>query len=325
MIRAALILALLASPAAAQTQGALKAGDALRQCLHGSGPLSTPAQFRNGLNAAKAFGWVETRINPEMHRLDQGDISIEIQFSDLEGTAYCIVFGPALQPGDAMMAADRAIAQGLMPPLTRRVEPPPQGLSRYYMLQEGPTKRALMAYTNADAGEVVGFVLSVAPQGRPVEQPQQPPQDAAIANFTLAAELCMRPGIGGPQRAQMFRKAGFGERVDRSTGNSDTTHYFTAPGNTATAQLYYGEMPSDCFATSTSLGVTQASQILDGLAPRLYPSYLRTVTQGPGGAICVTYRQPGTPIPHTLGVSAQDVAQGCVDNGTARIFEYTAV
>ncbi|MEM9344130.1 MAG: hypothetical protein AAGA87_13890 [Pseudomonadota bacterium] len=329
MIRAALILALLASPAAAQTQGTLKAGDALRQCLQGSNrPLGNPEQFLGGLATADNFGWVATEFAPGKHRLDRKDaafgITLEIQTTDAQGTAYCIAYGPALQPGDAVAAVDRAMAQGLMPSVTRRVEPAPQGTARYYVTQEGPVSYALLAYRKPEVGDIAGFVISGLPTAAPAQQQPQA-QSPAAANFALAAELCLRPGIPGAQRAQMFRQAGFSERVERSTGNSDTTHYFTAPGNSATAQLYYGEMPSDCFATSGSVGASQATAILDGLMPRFYPSYIRKPTQGPGGATCVTYEQPGTPIPHVIGVAAEGGAQSCAENGTSRIYGFYAV
>jgi len=328
VIRAALILLLLGSPATAQTQGTLKAGDALRQCLQGSGrPLGDPSQFQGGIASASNFGWTATEIAPGKHRLDRKDaafgVTIEIQMTDPQGTAYCIAYGPAILPGDGLAAVDRAVAQGLMPAaVTRRVEPAPQGTSRYYLAQEGHISYALTAYSTAEAVEVVGFVITGFPVAEP--QPQQQQQNAAAANFALAAELCLRPGIRGPQRAQLFRQAGFAEQVSRSTGNSDTEHTFTAPGNTATAELYYGEMPEACHAESTGVGVTQASTILDGLIPRLYPGYTRSITQGSGGATCVTYQQPRTPIPHVIGVEPVGV-EGCVENGTARIFRFYAV
>lgn len=323
-------LALLATPALGQTDGVLKAGDALRQCLQGSDrPFNSLEQFLGSIATADGFGWIATEIAPGKHRLDHKDagfgVTIEILIVDTLGIAHCIAYGPALKPGDAVTAVDRAIVQGLMPHgVTRRVEPPLQGADRYYLRQEGRTRYGLTAYRDARLGEVVGFVITGLPTAA-TQSHGMPRQTVAFANLTHAAGLCFRPGISTPQRAQLFRQAGYSERVDRSTNNANTIHYFTDPSNRVTAQVYYGETGPDCFASSDGVGVTDASAILDGLIPRFYPSYTRQVAQGPGGAICVTYQEPRTPVPHVIGVAAQGGAQDCVENGSARIYGFYAV
>lgn len=156
-------------------------------------------------------------------------------------------------------------------------------------------------------------------------------EEAARTNLALAAQLCIQPGVQPEQKVTMFQQAGFEYRVDPPQGNSDTTYYFTAPAGTVEAQLYFGEMPSDCFATSPYVGVTAASAILDQLMPTFYPTYQRMVTQGAVDpatgqpAVCVRYEQPGTQIPHVIGVAPNGDAQTCMENGTSRIFDFYSV
>lgn len=155
-------------------------------------------------------------------------------------------------------------------------------------------------------------------------------EDAVRANMALAIQLCMQPGLQGPQRAQTFRAAGFAERVE-AFGNGDTTHFFAAPADTASVELYYGNMPEDCRVTSGHMSVTAASALLDRIIPGLYPGYLRTVEQGPidpatgQPATCVRYQQPGSQIPHVIGVIAGDGTEGCIANGTSTVFDATLV
>lgn len=154
--------------------------------------------------------------------------------------------------------------------------------------------------------------------------------EAVRANVGLAIQLCMRPGIQGPARAGTFRAAGFTERVE-AIGNGDTTHTFTAPAETATVELYYGNMPEECRVMSRHLDVTAASALVDRIVPGLYPDYVRKVQQGPldpatgQPATCVRYEQPNSQIPHVIGVTAGDGAEACIPNGTSTVFDATLV
>ena len=156
-------------------------------------------------------------------------------------------------------------------------------------------------------------------------------EEAARTNLALAVSLCLAPAQDGPTRAAAFRAAGFAERVDRSAVNSDTTHFFTAPADTVTVELYYGEMPQDCRAKTGVLGVSEASRVIDQIVPQLYPQYQRKALQGPTNpatgqpALCVRYEQPGTEIPHVVGVSPGQDAAGCIENGTSVVFDATLV
>lgn len=150
--------------------------------------------------------------------------------------------------------------------------------------------------------------------------------DAARANMAIAAQFCLQPGLQGPMRAANFRASGFAERVDRSTSNSDTTHYFSAPGETVLVELYYGEMPQHCFGVTQFMGVTGTSEVLDQLIPKLFPGFIRKVQQGLVNpvngqpAICVTYEDPSNPIGLAIGATPGGGANGCVDNGTSSFF-----
>lgn len=150
--------------------------------------------------------------------------------------------------------------------------------------------------------------------------------EAAQINGGLALQLCITPGVQGPQRAELFRQAGFAETVERSGVNSDTTHSFTAPSGSARVELYYGEMPEHCFVTSDHMGVGIASTVLDQVVPRLYPGFVRRIDAGPVDpatgqpAQCVRYEDPTNPIGYVVGVSAGGGAQGCIENGTSVLF-----
>lgn len=150
-------------------------------------------------------------------------------------------------------------------------------------------------------------------------------EDAVRANTALALELCL--GRGDPAAmAERFRAAGFAERVERSTVNSDTTHHFTAPAETASVELYYGEMPEHCGVSTMHLGVSDAAGVLDAVVPRLFPGYVRKVVQGDvdpatgRAALCVSYEDPTNPIGHVVGVSPGGDAGACVENGTSLFY-----
>ncbi|MDO9641340.1 MAG: hypothetical protein Q7J44_22670 [Pseudotabrizicola sp.] len=152
--------------------------------------------------------------------------------------------------------------------------------------------------------------------------PAQTMAEAAWANMAVAVQLCETRTNDMTAKAQAFRNTGFSEWVERSSTNSDTTHWFTAPADTVVAELYYGEMPENCSVKSAHLGVTLASQLLDELIPTLYPTYVRKVETGPAGpsgqpATCVRYEDPSNEIGQVIGSTTE---HGCVDNGTSLIF-----
>lgn len=151
-------------------------------------------------------------------------------------------------------------------------------------------------------------------------------EEAVWANMALALQLCENK-TGGNMGfwTQQFRNAGFAERVDRSTMNSDTTHWFTAPAETVVVELYYGEMPEHCMVRTRFQGVTRSSQLLDALIPQMYPGYVRRVEQGPPDprtgqpVTCVRYEDPTNPIGHVVGV-VSPTAQACVEDGTSQFY-----
>ena len=149
-------------------------------------------------------------------------------------------------------------------------------------------------------------------------------EEAVWGNMAVAIQLCeARTGGNMDAGAQLFRTAGFAERVDRSATNADTTHWFTAPAETVVVELYYGETPEYCAPQTRHMGVSRASQLLDALIPQMYPTYVRRVTQGPPDpatgqpATCVRYEDPASEIGHVVGVTTD---QDCVENGTSRVY-----
>lgn len=150
--------------------------------------------------------------------------------------------------------------------------------------------------------------------------------EAAQINGGLALQFCMAQGVDGPQTAAMFRQAGFAERVERSTGNSDTTHYFTAPSNSVRAELYYGETAPYCSVYSDHMSATVAGAIVDQIVPKLRPGYVRKVETGPVNpatgkpAQCVRYEDPTNPIGEVIGAGPGGAAQSCIDNGRTHFF-----
>lgn len=143
-------------------------------------------------------------------------------------------------------------------------------------------------------------------------------EDAVWANASLAVQLCIA-GTAPPQvRADWLRNAGFTETVSRSQVNSDTTHMFTAPSDTVSVELYYGEMPDHCIVSSAHMGVTRAGALLDALIPQIFPGYTRTLIAGEGTS-CVRFVDPTNPIGHMVGVIAQDT-QTCVENGSVQFY-----
>jgi hypothetical protein len=151
-------------------------------------------------------------------------------------------------------------------------------------------------------------------------------EEAAQINGGLALQLCIMPGVEGPQTAAMFRQAGFAESVERSSENSDTTHTFTDPSQSVRVEFYYGEMPLYCSVSSDNMGVSIASGVLDQVVPRLYPGYVRKIETGPidpetgQPAQCVSYEDPTNPIGYMVAVGPMDGAQGCVGNGTSILY-----
>jgi len=140
--------------------------------------------------------------------------------------------------------------------------------------------------------------------------------DAVRGNAALAFKLCLSGGNDMEAWAQTFYAAGFTGRVDRSTTNSDTTHYLSAPADTVQVELYYGEQPDYCSVTTQHMGVTEAAKVLDLVVPQLYPGYTRQ--HNPGG--CPAYIDPTNPIGHIVGVLPLSDATGCPDDGTSRFY-----
>ena len=146
--------------------------------------------------------------------------------------------------------------------------------------------------------------------------------EAAWANMAAAVQLCEMRTSNLDAWAQSFRNTGFAEQVERSDVAEYITHRFTAPAETVVVDISYGETPEECHMQTAHLGVTLASQLLDDLIPKLHPTYVRKIINGPAGpsgqpAICVSYEDPSTPIGHVVGTSSD---QGCVDIGTSVIF-----
>lgn len=161
--------------------------------------------------------------------------------------------------------------------------------------------------------------------------PAQTFDEAVRINLALGTQLCTQRVPGVETRVSMFRAAGFSERVERTTVNSDTTHYFTAPAETVLVELYYGEMPEECSVSTNHLGVTGASEVLDLVMPQLYPGYVRKITQGQVNpatgipAVCVRYEDPTNPIGEVIGVWPGGGSQTCIENGASRIFSSSRV
>lgn len=168
-------------------------------------------------------------------------------------------------------------------------------------------------------------VLALACAAQPLSA--QTFEEAVWANASLAVQFCNAGQASGAARAAWFREAGFAERVERSTVNSDTTHHFAAPSGTVTVELYHGEMPQHCVVETQHLGVTGSSALLDALIPGLFPGFLRKVSTGPASAAtgqpaqCVTYEDPTNPIGLIIGVAPlQTSGTGCIDDGTALFY-----
>lgn len=144
-------------------------------------------------------------------------------------------------------------------------------------------------------------------------------EEAVRGNLALALKLCLsQNGRAGDVWAQDFYAAGFTGRVDRSTVNSDTTHYFTAPAGTVEIELYYGETPDYCGVSSNHLGVSGAAEILDKVVPVTRPGYVRKEVPGQG-VTCVTYEDPSTPIGALIGYNSM-LEGDCIDDGTIFFF-----
>lgn len=324
MIRAALLLA-LALPAHAQTQGTYKAHDALRQCVAPGGALDGIADFQSALDRAAQFGWGVTGIGPDHYRLSRTrdpsfGVEIEVNLNDGAGSAYCIAYGPALQPGDAAAAADRAVAEGLMPPGTTRLDPSGTGYTRGYSAQNGALTVGLSAY-QVNGAEIAGFTISGL--GR---VPDRLPFDEAVRqNLALGLRLCIEGEMPPEARAATFRSAGFAERLQKSDGN--TMHHFTAPGETARVELSYGEMPSDCRVFTEHLGVTGAAAVLDWVVPQLAPNLVRIETLGEINpatgqpALCVRYEDPANPIGLVIGALPGNTNSACAETGASILYQ----
>ncbi|MGC9420546.1 MAG: hypothetical protein ACP5EN_16405 [Rhodovulum sp.] len=151
-------------------------------------------------------------------------------------------------------------------------------------------------------------------------------EEAVRENMALGLRLCLSGGSDMQAWANMFRAAGFAERVERSSGNSDTTHFFTAPAGTAEVELYYGELPEHCVVRTDHMGVTDASALLDQIVPQIYPGFVRRIDQGPPNpatgqpAICVRYEDPANPIGLVVGVSTP-VTGGCTEDGRSQFYQ----
>lgn len=331
----ALLAAFFALPLQAQTTGELRATDALRQCLQSPGsvrPVTEAARLDQSVAAADAYGWRAEEARPGLFRLsfkgaDIG-LSMDIQLPDASGAAFCAVYGPGLTVLEADAAILRFAQTGLLGPVVSPAQAPAEARTRY-SVGGLPYQLDLMSWP-IDGGAAAGLVFA----GLPAQVPAAPappaaatPADAARINAALALELCLAKQPDGEAKAQSLRAAGFTGRVERSTTNADTTHYLTAPGGTVEIEYYYGETPEYCSVSSSYIGVTTGSEVLDDVLPRTRPDYMRRETLGPPAADtgkparCVTYEDPTTPIGEIVGVAPRDpAAQSCTENGTVSFY-----
>ncbi|TCP39958.1 hypothetical protein [Rhodovulum marinum] len=151
-------------------------------------------------------------------------------------------------------------------------------------------------------------------------------EEAVRANMGLGLRLCLAGGGDMAAWVASFRAAGFAERVEWQ-GNGDTTHHFTAPADTATVELYYGQMPEECTVTTAHMGVTRAAQVLDEVVPQVFPTFVRVIEQGAVDpatgrpALCVRYEDPANPIGLVIGAWPGNEADACVENGTSILYQ----
>lgn len=158
----------------------------------------------------------------------------------------------------------------------------------------------------------------------------QTAEEALRTNTAVALNLCISSFPSIEANLAAFRTAGFSETVERSSGNSDTTHTFTGPNGMVVAELYYGEMAPDC-RVRTQMGVTAASEVLDWIVPQVRPGYAREVTLGAPDpatgrpAECVRYVEQGRAIPFVIGVGADTQSVECAETGASVLFSFSAV
>jgi len=199
------------------------------------------------------------------------------------------------------------------------------------ILVDENTRVICQGFTGSQGMRVPALIATSLLAASPAAAQQVTLEQAARTNLTIALQFCITPGVSGETRASWFRQAGFTERAEITGG--DSTFHFHAPADTAAAELYFGHMPEHCVARTQHLGVTEASALLDSIAPSLYPGYLRRQVQGPVDpatgrpAVCVSYEDPTNPIGYAVSVTHGDPGSGspCIENGTSAIFRSARV
>ncbi|MBL3701583.1 hypothetical protein GI582_02625 [Sulfitobacter sp. BDSS02] len=266
-------------------------------------------------------------------------LTVEIKLIDSNGSGHCIAYGPALATGDAEAAAERFAGDG--PLMQMQMADPGSTLTRRYSATGLPFTAELLSYGADGVGPVVGLVFagvdpaSVSALGGSAA-PQQN-QDASPEGMTerdiyaTALRLCIQPGMQPQMRADMFRQSGFRETSSDYAGNGDTTLMFSSPEGSIEVELYYGNMPEHCLATSSLIGVNEASAILDQVVPQIYPGYVRQVQYGVDNPdtgktpTCARYEDPTTPIGDVIGVIAGDDSHRCSEDGSSRFYQSSRV
>lgn len=300
---------------------------------------SRAADLAHAVSSSPDFGWQPQELSPGLWQLQSKDsafgITLEIKLIDDNGSGHCIAYGPALATGDAEAAAERFAEDSRL--MQMQLADPGSTLTRRYRATGLPFTAELLAYGADGVGPVVGLVFagvdpaSVSPLGGSAQTTASTNSASARSNFANAVRFCIQPGMSPETRANMFRQAGFITRSGDYSDNGDTTLIFATPDGSTEVEFYYGQMPEHCFGSSSSLGVTEASEVLDQVVPQLYPGYTRQVEYGVDNPdtgktpTCVRYEDPTTPIGYVVGVSAGENSNRCSEVGSSSFYHSSRV
>ncbi|MCB1343265.1 MAG: hypothetical protein KDK24_19795 [Pseudooceanicola sp.] len=322
----ALLLAAFASvpvTAPAQTPRHIAASNELRICLWEQGGLRSLAQaweLSRGIDYFRGERiWAVSETGAGLYRVTRSKPSgliAEIRLPDASGNATCLLFGPALQPGDAALAADHFVSTRY-PEGFRPAEPTP-GLERRYVAVGLPYQLELVAYRAEGFGDIVGMVLTGAsslPTARQLTAGQPDVSRETVRAYAAwALEICAR-NIGNDEWIRAaIEKGGFVLDPAAVVGSSMTKYFL--PDNSMSASV--GAFL--CDIETRYMGAAETVQLTRDTLNRAFPGVYREDQASNGDCRAFHSTAGGNmPINIYVGNIGQGAQRVCAEDGTSRI------
>ena len=307
--------------AAAQTPAFISAANELRLCLWENGGLRSAeraGELERGIERYRSESiWAVTETGPGLFRVTRAKpsgMTAEIKLPDDSGAAYCFLFGPKRQAGDAARAADRFVEMGLLQGL--QAAEPAAGMQRRYIAPELPFGMELIAYNAEGFGEIVGLTFTglneTAPSRQLTSGRPEVSRDTVRAYTAWALETCIRNFGNADWMRGAFETGGFA--YGWQEGGSSGRHVYFLEDNSLSASV----AAHGCEIVTHYIAAPETHQLVRATLQRAYPGQYREWTS----VGCGSFGRSGGDMPLVVNVADQSsgAAASCTGAGASRIW-----